>query len=147
MLRFVQFWNFLVSSYLILLSLNWLNNNLRFRDGLSVNLLLSFSPKGNLTITGSHFWLNDAIEVEKFISLINARWIDELMMNWFCGMVDRRKACSLISSRDHCQGTSPLRISNTPRARFESAQNLVSGFVEWSCARLTRLYLAKKSYL
>ena len=25
------------------------------------------------------------------------------MMNCFCGMVDRRKPFSLISSRDHCQ--------------------------------------------
>ena len=45
------------------------------------------------------------------------------MMNCFCGMVDRRKALSLISSRDHCQRFSPSRISDTPRARFEPAQN------------------------
>ena len=86
MLRFVQFWNFLVSSYLILLSLNWLNNNSRFRDGLSVNLLLSFSPTGDLTITGSHFWLNDAIESWK-IYLINKcqmNWrIDDELILWY----------------------------------------------------------------
>ena len=29
----------------------------------------------------------------------------------FCGMVDQRKAFSLISSRDHCQRSSPSRIS------------------------------------
>ena len=34
-----------------------------------------------------------------------------MMMNCFCGMVDRRKAFSLISSRDHCQRSSPSRIS------------------------------------
>ena len=56
------------------------------------------------------------------------------MMNCFCGMIDRRKAFSLISSRDHCQRSSPSRISDTPRAGFESAQNLSLGFVEWSCA-------------
>ena len=28
---------------------------------------------------------------------------DELMMNCFCGMIDRRKGFSLISSRDQCQ--------------------------------------------
>ena len=40
---------------------------------------------------------------------------DELMMmNCFCGIVDRRKAFSFISSRDHCQRSSPLRISDTP---------------------------------
>ena len=57
-----------------------------------------------------------------------------MMMNCFCGMVDRRKAFGLISSRDHCQRSSPSRISDTPRAGFEPAQNLSSGLVEWSCA-------------
>ena len=37
---------------------------------------------------------------------------DELL----CRMVDRGKAISLISSRDHCQRSSPSRISDTPRA-------------------------------
>ena len=58
----------------------------------------------------------------------------QMMMNCFCGMVDRRKRFSLISSRDHCQISSPSRISHTPRAGFEPAQNLSSGLVEWSCA-------------
>ena len=57
-----------------------------------------------------------------------------MKMNCFCGMVDRRKAFSLISSRNHCQRSSPSRISNPPRARFEPAQNMSSGLVEWSCA-------------
>ena len=39
-----------------------------------------------------------------------------MMMNCFCGMVDRRKAFSLISSWDHCQRSSPLQISDTLRA-------------------------------
>ena len=43
------------------------------------------------------------------------------MMNCFCG---------LISNRDHCQRSSQLRISNTPRVGFETAQNLNSGLVE-----------------
>ena len=55
------------------------------------------------------------------------------MMNCFCGMVEQRKAFSLNSSRNHCQRSSPLRISDTPRAGFEPAQNLSSGLVEWSC--------------
>ena len=59
-----------------------------------------------------------------------------MMMNCFCGMVDRRKAFNLISSWDHCQRPSPSRISDTPGARYEPAQNLSSGFVEWSCAAL-----------
>ena len=57
-----------------------------------------------------------------------------MMKNCFCGMVDRGKVFSLISSRDHCQRSSPSRISNTPRAGFEPAQNLSSGLVEWSCS-------------
>ena len=57
-----------------------------------------------------------------------------MMMHCFCGMVDRRKVFRLISSRDHCQRSSPLRISNTPRAGFEPSQSLNSGSVEWSCA-------------
>ena len=57
-----------------------------------------------------------------------------MIINCFCGMVDRRKVFSLISSWDHCQRSSPSRISDTPRAGFEPAQNLSSGLVEWSCA-------------
>ena len=61
---------------------------------------------------------------------------DELIMmtNCFCGMVHRRKTFSLIYSRDHCQRSSPSRVSNTPQAEFEHAQNLSSGFIEKSCS-------------
>ena len=55
-------------------------------------------------------------------------------MNCFRGMVNRRKAFSLHSSRDHCQRSSLLRISNTPREGFEPVENLSSGLVEWSRA-------------
>ena len=57
-----------------------------------------------------------------------------MMMNCFCGVVDRRKEFSLISSRDHCLRFWPSRISDTPGAGFEPAQNLSSGLVVWSCA-------------
>ena len=60
-------------------------------------------------------------------------FIIPLFLNCFCGMVDQRKVFSLISSRDHCQRSSPSRISGTPRTGFEPAQNLSSGLVEWSC--------------
>ena len=53
-----------------------------------------------------------------------------MMMNCFRGMVDRGKAFSLISSRDHCQRTSPSRISDTSRAGFEPAQKLSSSLIE-----------------
>ena len=39
-----------------------------------------------------------------------------MMMNYFCGMVDQRKAVSLISNWDHCQRSSPSQISDTRRA-------------------------------
>ena len=66
------------------------------------------------------------------------RWIDKLFCCFccyccFCGMVDRRMTFSLISSRDHCQRSSPSWISETPRAEFKPAQNLISSFVG-SCA-------------
>ena len=41
-----------------------------------------------------------------------------MMMNCFCGMVDRQKAFSFISSRGYCQRSSASRISNTPRGRL-----------------------------
>ena len=53
-----------------------------------------------------------------------------MMMNCVCGMADQRKAFSFISSRDHCQRSSPSQIADTPRAGFEPAQNLSSGLVE-----------------
>ena len=48
-----------------------------------------------------------------------------MMMNCFCG---------LISNWDHCQRSSKLWISDTPRVGFEPAQNLNSGLVEWNYA-------------
>ena len=53
-----------------------------------------------------------------------------MMMNCFCGMVDRRKAFSLISAWDHCQRASPPRISDTALAGFEPAENLSPELVE-----------------
>ena len=80
-------------------------------------------------------WLNrlaDALKrlAGKAVEALSAVVESVELMNCFCGMVDRRKALSLISSRDHCQRSSPSRISDTPRAGFEPAQNLSSGLVE-----------------
>ena len=60
---------------------------------------------------------------------IKKNWL-MMMMNCFCGMVDRRKAFSLISSRDHCQRSSPSQIPDMLQAGFETVQSLSSGFVE-----------------
>ena len=62
---------------------------------------------------------------------LNYWWIE--LMNCLCGMVQRRKAFSRVSSRYHCQRSPPSQIFDTPQAGFESAQNLSSGLVEWSC--------------
>ena len=59
---------------------------------------------------------------------------ENVLINCFCGMVDRRKTFSLISSWDHCQRLSPSQISDMLRAGFEPAQNLSSDFIWWSCA-------------
>ena len=56
-----------------------------------------------------------------------------MVMNCFCGEVDQRKAFSLIFSQDHCQGSPPSWISDTPWEGFEPAQNLSPDFTEWSC--------------
>ena len=58
----------------------------------------------------------------------------DMMMNYFCGMVERRKPFSLISSRVYCQRSSPSRISDMPRAGSEPAQSMSSGFAELSSA-------------
>ena len=68
------------------------------------------------------------------MSLMMMMMMMMMMTNCFCGMVDRRKAFSLISSRDHCQRSSPSRISDTPRAVSKPTQNVSSGLVEWSFA-------------
>ena len=54
---------------------------------------------------------------------------DELFL-WY-GLLMKGVYC-LISSRDHSQRSSPSLISDSPVAGFEPAQNLSSGFVEWS---------------
>ena len=73
-----------------------------------------------------------------------------MTMSCFCGMVGRWKAFKLISSRDHCHGSSPSRISDTPRAGLEPAQNPSSGFVELNCAIViittSRCYITTTSW-
>ena len=59
-----------------------------------------------------------------------------MMMKCACVMVDRRRMCSLIFSRDHCQRSSQSWTSDTPWAGFEPLQNLSLCLVEWSCAVL-----------
>ena len=57
-----------------------------------------------------------------------------MMNNFFCGMVDRQKAFSLISSQDDFQRASLLQTSNTPGAGFKPPQNQNSDFDEWNYA-------------
>ena len=69
-----------------------------------------------------------------------------LMMNCFCGMVDRRKAFSLIFSRDHCQRSPPSRISDTPRAGlFKKWDDLFkSGITLYKAETATTRHRVKK---
>ena len=70
----------------------------------------------------------------KFLHLLMMMMMMMMMMMIIVSVVwltDERR--SPISNRDHCQRSSPSRISNTPRAGFEPARNLSSGFDEWSC--------------
>ena len=51
---------------------------------------------------------------------------DDELMNCFCGgIVDRRKAFSLISSGDLCQRSLPSRISDKSRAGVQALLNEV----------------------
>ena len=95
---------------------------------------LSTEVKLHLCKSSSRLFMECYCHVWAVLPYYYLNTIMMMMMNCFCGMVDRRKAFSLISSRDHCQRFSPLQISDTPQAWFELAQNLRSGFVEWSCA-------------
>ena len=94
------------------------------------------------------------IEQRMFYSFRSSHWEILMMMmmmmmmkNCVCGMVDRWKAFSLISNRDHCQISSPSRISDTPWEGFEPAQNLSSGLVEWGCAIVIMATVNKLKYV
>ena len=61
----------------------------------------------------------------------SSHWRWWIALWWLTG---EKRLFSLISSRGHCQRSSPSRICDTPRAISEPAQNLSSNFVEWNCA-------------
>ena len=61
------------------------------------------------------------LELKYSLFIMRDRRSMMMMMNCFCGMVDRRKVFSLISRRNHCRKHSPSRISDTPRAGFKLA--------------------------
>ena len=76
-----------------------------------------------MTIKDDQSWTKKLynLTVSKYIKFLNLKYI-MMMMNCFCGMVDRRKTFSLISSRDHCQRSSPSRISDTPSRAWACAE-------------------------
>ena len=118
------------------MAINVKMNGSVLEEKLSVMLGLSFFAKLDL---GSYIvflllkWSNglkfDRVSHKKNF-LLCLLWVLMMMMNCFCGMVDQRKVFSLISSWNHCQRSSPLRISDTPQAEFEPAQNLSLDLVE-----------------
>ena len=84
-------------------------------------------------ITGSERVKDGLLSFKKTWHFFNVLWLCMMMMmmmmNYFYGMVDQRKAFSLISSLDHCQRSLTSRISDTLWAGFGPAQNLSSGLV------------------
>ena len=69
------------------------------------------------------------------------------MMNCFWEMIDRRKAFSLVSSRNHYRRHSPSPSSDTPPAGFEPAQNLSSGLLEMKLCTCDNHYTTGAIYL
>ena len=85
--------------------------------------LLDMEPSQSLNCCSRNLKLLNSIFRRPYFQ-INSKSFAELLWcddELFCGMVDRRKAFSLISSRDHCQRSSPPRISDTPGTEFEPA--------------------------
>ena len=61
----------------------------------------------NFHVLNNPWWVcrKDMSEWQKWYQRLRLRWWWWVMINCFCGMVDRRKAFSLISRRDHCPPT------------------------------------------
>ena len=59
-----------------------------------------------------------------------------MMMNCFCGMVDQQTCLDLFSAGTIVRDPHH-RVSLTRHEHYLFAQNLSSGFVEWSCAVVT----------
>ena len=80
----------------------------------------------------SHHCIWGQIFGELFKIFIN----DDELINYFCGMVDRRKMFSLISTRDHCQRSSPRQNSDTVSRIWICAESefRICGTNEWSSA-------------
>ena len=96
-------------------------------------MLLPFAKKAHRHFWKDFLWGNLQFYLWTLVVPAEIMMMMMMMVNCFYGIVDRRKSFSLISSRDHCQRSSPSRISDTPRAGFEPAQSLSSGLIEWSC--------------
>ena len=112
-----------LSWYRRLLPGNETSSTIESRHWLTIN---KYNIKNNKKI-----WLTI---VPASIFLMMMMMMMMIMKNWFCGMVDRRKVLSLISSRNHCQRSSPSPISDTSRVGLEPVKIMSSGFVGWSCA-------------
>ena len=69
-------------------------------------------------------WHNESLGHIIFLQLFAVDDDDDDDELFFCGMIDWRKAFSLIFSQDHCERPSPLRISDTPQAGFNQIYTL-----------------------
>ena len=87
---------------------------------------LNSKSKGSVYLRKSRIKVKHMSYFEQSFKYFYISWF------FFCVVVDRQKAFILMSSRDHCQRSSPSLIFDTLRAGFEPAQNLSSVKVEWS---------------
>ena len=92
---------------------------------LNYNIFQKLLPKKEILVV---LWLL----LKKLAKMMTMTMI-MMMINCFCGMVDQWKAFNLISTPYHCRRLSPSRISDTLWAGIAPVQNLISGFLEWSC--------------
>ena len=68
----------------------------------------------NVKIPLHNFALSKILSIPRTSKISEHDYYLMMKMNCFCGMADRRKAFSFISSRDHCQRSSLSQISDMP---------------------------------
>ena len=75
--------------------------------------------------------------LKKYFSAQSAKLLIMMMlMSYFFGMFERRMAFSLISSGDHCQRSSPLRISGAEPVFKPNLMNLGSSYSHYTTASI-----------
>ena len=84
-----------------------------------------------LCLWGCKRWL-----CRRNLMMMNSWWQWTVFVVWLTN--ERHLALFPAGNKAKRQRSSPSRISDTPQAGFEPAQNLICGFVEWRCAAVIR---------